>query len=360
MQRTIRWLRVVLYVAGGIVALHVLAVLIVPVIGGLRMGIDTPNGIDEAFYATVNGREEYVTIRGHDRANPVVLVVHGGPGFGHAPMARDFWAYEKTYTLIQWDQPGAGRSFRRAGNTIPADLSVEDIVDDGIAVAELVRERLGVGRLILLGQSWGTAVGIQMAKKRPDLFVAYVGSGQMTSIPEQSRWSYEHGMSRARETGNAEAIEILEEIGQWPYRNIDDWRTVRLLQRELDGEAPPLANLIPAFFAPGHSILDAISYCRAAIASRNHFIGENVDGPEIGMDLPRDFTSFEVPIFMFQGDEDWKTPAELAKRYFDLISAPQKVYVPMAGEGHGVMFFKPEEFIALMDRYVRPLVPRTN
>jgi pimeloyl-ACP methyl ester carboxylesterase len=356
----LKWFKVALYVVGGILALHVLALFIVPVIGGFRMGIDAPDGIDEAFYATVNGREEYVTIRGQDKANPAVLVVHGGPGFGHAPMARDFWPYEKTYTLIQWDQPGAGRSFRRAGNTIPADLTVEDIVDDGIAVAEYVRERLGVDKLIVLGQSWGTAVGIQMAKKRPDLFIAYVGSGQVTSIAEQSIWGYERAMSKARDTGNAEAIEILETVGQWPYRTIDDWRTARLLQRELDGEPPPLANHIPAYFAPGHSLLDAISYSRAAIASRDHFIGEIVDGPQISMDLPRDFTSFDVPIFMFQGEEDWKTPAVLAKRYFDLISAPQKVYVPMPGEGHGVMFFNPEEFIALMDKYVRPLVANTN
>lgn len=135
---------------------------------------------------------------------------------------------------------------------------------------------------------------------------------------------------------------------------------MRALQRSLDGEPPLFTNHIPAYFAPGHSLLDAISYSRAAIASRRHFIGEHMDGSELSMDLPADFTSFEIPIFMFQGEEDWKTPAVLAKRYFDLISAPQKVYVPMAGKGHGVMFGDPEEFIALMDQYVRPLVPRTN
>jgi hypothetical protein len=76
----LKWFKIALYVVGGFLALNVLAVFVAPVIGGFRMGIDTPNGIDEAFYASVNGREEYVTIRGHDQANPAVLVVHDGHG----------------------------------------------------------------------------------------------------------------------------------------------------------------------------------------------------------------------------------------------------------------------------------------
>ena len=355
-----KWLRVALYSLGGIVALHLIAILlvplIVPAIDGIRMKIDEPNGIDEAFYATIRGREEYITIRGHDKANPPVLVLHGGPGIGHGPMARAFWPYEKAYILIQWDQPGAGRTFRRAGDTLPSDLTVEDIVDDGIAVAELARERLAVEKLIVLGQSWGTVVGIEMVKKRPDLFVAYVGSGQLTSIAAVSTWYYERALTRARETGNAEALEILQRIGPWPYRSYGDWRTLRILQNKLDDGPPRFAWYMQAFVAPGYSIRDAISYRRAGIASSLHFIGQHVDGPELAVDLPKDFTSFEVPIFMFQGENDWNTPAVLAKRYFDLISAPQKIYVPMSG-GHGVLFDDPKSFIAAMDQYVRPLVP---
>jgi pimeloyl-ACP methyl ester carboxylesterase len=352
-----KWLKVALYVLGGVVALHVLAVFLLPVIGGMRMGIDEPNGVDEAFYATIRGREEYITIRGHDKANPPVLVVHGGPGFGHGPMARDFWPYEKTYTLIQWDQPGAGRTFRRAGNTIPSDLTVEDIVDDGIAVAEVVRQRLNVEKLIVLGQSWGTVVGIEMVKKRPDLFIAYVGSGQVTSVATRNVWAYERALSRAHETGDPEAIEILKEVGPWPYRTYDEFSRMASLKDKLDGEPSVLQRQIPAFLAPGYTLWDAFSYNRAAHASIMHFYGQNMDGPEIGVDLPANFTSFDVPIFMFQGEDDWNTPAVLAKQYFDLISAPQKAYVPMVGRGHSVLFNDPDSFIAVMDEYVRPLVP---
>jgi pimeloyl-ACP methyl ester carboxylesterase len=117
---------------------------------------------------------------------------------------------------------------------------------------------------------------------------------------------------------------------------------------------------VPAFLAPGYSIVDATSYARAAAASSLHFFGERMDGPEIGVDLPANFTTFEVPIFMFQGDDDWNTPAVLAKQYFDQISAPQKAYVAMARRGHGVLFDDPDAFIAAMDEYVRPLVPRQH
>jgi hypothetical protein len=111
-----KWLKVALYVVGGFVALHVLAILVIPVIGGMRMVIDSPNGIDEAFFATIDGREEHIRIRGQNRSNPVVLLLHGGPGFSNEPDTPRRVPYEHTYTWVQWDQPGAGRTFRRAGN----------------------------------------------------------------------------------------------------------------------------------------------------------------------------------------------------------------------------------------------------
>jgi pimeloyl-ACP methyl ester carboxylesterase len=353
----LKWLKIALYGLGGVITLCGLALLIVPAITGMRLAIDEPNGIDEAFFAAINGREEYVTIRGHDKANPPVLVLHGGPGFGNGPVAQRYQPYEKTYTLIQWDQPGTGRTFRRAGDTIPSDLTVEDVVDDGIAVAELARKRLEVDKLIVLGHSWGTVVGIEMVTKRPDLFVAYVGTGQSTSLAARNDWVYERALRKARDTGDAEASATLERLGPWPYRNVDDYRAIRATKAKLDHDPPLWAPaLFGALFAPGYSIPDRLSFYRGTTASLRHFLGPNMDGPEVAVDLPANFTSFDVPIFIFQGEDDANTPAVLAKRYFDLISAPQKAYVPMAG-GHGVLLDDPEAFIAAMDRYVRPLAP---
>lgn len=350
--------KVAIYGVGGFVALLVVLVVAAPFVVTRALAITGPNGIDEEFYASIRGREEYISIRGEDKANPVILLLHGGPGFAELPATPLFRPYEKTYTIVMWDQPGAGRTFRRAGDTIPSDLTVEDVVDDGIAVAELVRERLKVDKLIVLGWSWGTVVGIGMAQKRPDLFAAYVGTGQLTSVAADNTWAYERAMSRARETENAEAIADLERLGPWPYDTFEEFRAMLAWQRSLDGE-PSMRQLlrppyVHAFLSPKYSFADARSYERAVAASLRHFFGSRMDGPEIGVDLPATATEFDLPIVFIQGEHDLNTPAVLAKRYFEQISAPHKVYVPLDA-GHGAPG-NSAAFIAALDQHVRPLV----
>jgi hypothetical protein len=54
--------------------------------------ITTPNGIDEATYVEIGGIEQWITIRGEDRKNPVLFFLHGGPGDATNPWGyASFW-----------------------------------------------------------------------------------------------------------------------------------------------------------------------------------------------------------------------------------------------------------------------------
>src|SRR5688572_26491946 len=150
--------------------------------GEALLRIATPAGIDDALFVGVGGAQHWITIRGRDRANPVMLVLHGGPGSAMAGLAPAFVPWERDFTVVQWDQPGAGRTFRAAGRSIAPELSVESIVRDGIEVAEWVRRHLGKEKIVLVAWSWGSIVGVHMAKVRPDLFAAYVGTGQVVAM----------------------------------------------------------------------------------------------------------------------------------------------------------------------------------
>jgi len=352
------------------IASYVVAALVVVVVGvhiatrwriGQRLVIDSPNGIDEAFFATVNGREEHVRIRGQDKSNPVVLLVHGGPGFSNEPDTVLLLPYEQTYTLVQWDQPGAGRTFRRAGNKLPDALTVEDIVDDGVAVAEIVKGRLGVDKVILLGWSWGTLIGVEMARKRPDLFAAYVATGQLTSIAADSRWQYEDALSIARANQAAKALRELERIGAPPYSSFGDYLTMRGLQAKLRGEPPGwVQRLAPPMLTPRYSMIDVASYRSGVTASSVHFFGAAMDGPEMRMDLPATSTAFDLPVVFIHGELDTNTPAVLARDYFERISAPRKMYAAIDDGGHAAILWNADEFGAALDQYVRPLVVPTT
>ena len=181
--------------------------------------ISTPNGIDEAAYLKLGGIEQWVTIRGEDRSNPVVLVLHGGPGdttnpWGHA----GFRTWLKTYTVVQWDQRGAGRTLGRNGNTA-ADLTIDQLVHDGVELASAVRTSLGKKKIILLGHSWGSVLGVLMAKAKPELFSAFVGTGQVGDPARGYYVAFDALLGKARALGDARAIRELQEIGPPPYQD---------------------------------------------------------------------------------------------------------------------------------------------
>ena len=139
--------------------------------------IRSPKGILEAMFIPIGGIEQFVLIRGEDRSNPVILFLHGGPGLATSPLYPWFISWEKHFTLVQWDQRGAGKTYGRYGKKTP-DLTVERMTQDGIEIAEYLRAHLQTNKIILLGHSWGSYLGLRIIARRPDLFSAYVGTGQ--------------------------------------------------------------------------------------------------------------------------------------------------------------------------------------
>jgi len=256
-----------------------------------------------------------------------------------------------------WDQPGTGKTFQRNGHLLPADLTIEDIVDDGIAVAEFVREHLGAERLILLGWSWGSVVGVEMARKRPDLVAVYVGTGQVTSIAGNEAAIYDTTLANARRVGDSSTVQALETIGAPPYASAEEFRAVRMIASRLASQPSPVEMIALQLLAPRYTLLDHVSYFRGMMASGSHFIGDAMDGQAFTVDLPATAAAFDVPVVFIQGAEDVVTPATLARSYFDRLTAPHKVYVALEGAGHTAPIDHTPAFIAAMDEHVRPLAP---
>ena len=134
--------------------------------------------IEEASFITIGGIEQWVTIRGDHGRNPVLLLVHGGPADVQSPLVSTYAPYEKDFVLVQWDQRGAGRTFAKNG---AAGVSAAKIIVDGIDLAAHLRKRFPTQKLYLFGHSWGSVVATEMAQRRPDLFAAHVGTGQVAS-----------------------------------------------------------------------------------------------------------------------------------------------------------------------------------
>lgn len=180
--------------------------------------ITTPNGVEEGFVVELNGAKQYVSVRGNDLENPIILFVHGGPAAPEMPISWSFQRpWEEFFTVVQWDQRAAGKSFplNEPADMLPT-LTIEQYRDDAIALIEELNRRYGKRKVILIGHSWGSIPGMLTAMERPDLLHAYVGLGQIIDFREGERIGFETVLRAAREDGNAEAVAELEALEPYP------------------------------------------------------------------------------------------------------------------------------------------------
>src|SRR5579863_4831250 len=140
--------------------------------------IASPHGVVDERYLPIGGIEQLVSIRGEDRRNPILLILHGGPGAScriFAPLLRP---WEKHFTLVQWDQRGSGKTLRRTGMRGSGPLTLDRLALDGLELTQYIHRQFPHQPLILFAQSFGSTFALRMIKQRPDLFVAYVGTDQ--------------------------------------------------------------------------------------------------------------------------------------------------------------------------------------
>src|SRR5262245_22325115 len=175
--------------------------------------ITSANGIDEARYIELGGIEQWVTIRGENRDNPVVLFLHGGPGDATNPWGyAGFRLWLKSFTVVQWDQRGAGKTLGRNGPGQATTISLDRMTRDGVELTERLLADLHKDKLILVGHSFGSILGIGMAKSRPELYYAFVGTGQVADPARSYTVAYSELMKKAEALGEQRAIDELREI----------------------------------------------------------------------------------------------------------------------------------------------------
>lgn len=321
--------------------------------------IVTPRGVQESFIATLGGARQYVSVRGADRQNPILLFIHGGPASVELPLSWSFQRpWEDFFTVVQWDQRAAGKSFRL--NDVAAigpTLHPDRYRDDAIELIEQLRARYGKRRIFILGHSWGSTVGLAVAAKRPDLLYAYVGMGQMIDFRENERASYKMVLSQARADHNLAAIKELESIAPYP---------------------PPTGPLDIADTAVERKWSIYYGGLGAGRRDSDFYLHIGRLSPEYGEQDRRDWDAssaftmktlwptlagvsfqwlkrLDVPTFLFLGRHDTTTPSAIAAAWLHRLKAPAKSIVWFDNSAHLPMIEEPGLMLkALVDR-VRPL-----
>ena len=314
--------------------------------------IHTPNGIDETAYVKIGGLDQWITIRGEDRKNPVLLLLHGGPGDATNPWGyAGFRNWLKYFTVVQWDQRGAGRTFGRNGAATASTITIERMVQDGVELSEFLSKRLRKDKIILVGHSWGSILGVFMAKARPELFYAFVGTGQVADPKQNYAVAYAALVERASRDGDSRALQELKEVGPPPYKDGKGFAIQRKWANLFEGADMFLASALGfALTAPGYTLADINDWFDGQSASAERLVPETST-----LDPKRLGGEFALPVFVIQGANDYTTPSSLAKTYLNSLHAPRKAFATIDGAGHFAVFTKQDEFLSELKARVLPL-----
>jgi proline iminopeptidase len=321
-------------------------------LGGVACGVHTrpftdgrgrvvPGSVAEMTDHVIGGVPQRLWFRGLDVERPAVILLHGGPGASEAALFRRFNRdLERHFLVIYWEQRGAGRSFSK--DIPPASMTIAQFVRDLDEVVELARRRFQRDRVVLLGHSWGTAIGILYAAQFPEKVAAYLGIGQVADMPKGERVSWEFARREAARRRDRGALRDLERIGPPPH-TVDDMLTSRKQVERFDGTFHgPLSTgrlIWAAFRTDEASLVDLIKFGQG-----NRFSLEHLWNEFRTFDIDDTLLSFDVPIAFLLGRHDWVVPSVLADRYLQRITAPCTQLVWFEQSAHNPPFEEPEAF----------------
>jgi pimeloyl-ACP methyl ester carboxylesterase len=320
--------------------------------------IVSPNGIEELLSVEVNGCVQWISIRGRDRGNPVLLYIHGGPGSPTMPESWTFQSpWEDFFTVVQWDQRGAGKTFvSNDPRTIAPTMTATQMISDAEYVVQCLLERLRKKKLFALGHSWGSYLGLEVARQHPEWLHTYVGTGQMIDTQRSEAEGYAFALQQARVHRNDRALRELQALTPYPgpigalsverisaqrkwliyYGGLTYGRT----SFDYDADAWQLA--------PEYTERDIRLVDKGSLFSLGHLIGvvQSVNFESL--------TQVDCPLFIFQGKHDYETSYAVAQRWYDRLEAPRKRFVTFANSAHMAMLEQPGQYLDYLVRLVRP------
>ncbi len=312
-----------------------------PIVGS--DGRPLEGSVAELALVDINGQQQGLMIRGRSADNPVLLYLAGGPGGTDLGAMRRDVGLEQDFVVATWDQRGTGRSYPALD---PTDtLAVEQMIDDTVAVTEFLLDRFGQDRVYLVGQSWGSGLGVLAAQARPDLYAAFVGVGQMVSFLDTDVMFWEDTLAWAESSGDTTLAERLRSNGPPPYSDIRMYGPVTSTEHQWNPypEFDPNNEMPAILFVPEYSFIDRIN------AFRGFFDVVSVHYPQLQeIDFRADVPTHDIPYYMVLGEHEARGRELPANEWFEMLDAPDKTRTVFDGSGHRANFDRPAEFAELM------------
>lgn len=311
--------------------------------------------IDRKDQVVLGDLPQTVHLWGSRPENPVLLILHGGPGIPnrhgiaerHLDLAEDF-------IVVAWDQRGTGGSYF---DCPPETLTLDRLVEDCGELIDWLCGTLGKRKVYLLGGSWGTELGTFVCARYPDKVAGYIGYGQVVDGVENENRSWAYTMEKAVEAGKLKDIATLNRIGppvEGQYEPVfEGLMAQRRLLSKYGGHSVKKTGyfkgtVLPILKSKELSLREkwgtAQGYSICLMQMWPTIVQYNfLEGPH----------TFAMPYYIFQGRLDQNTPSSLIQAYYDVIEAPDKDLVWFEYSAHGPLGEEPEKFKqALRDKFL--------
>jgi len=353
-------------ILAGIVALVIFTfvsiTMIYPAILRSAHRIDTPNGIDSMEVVEIGGIDQALYFRGQNVENPVILVLHGGPGMPDMAMLHNYqYELEDYFTFVRWDQRNAGRTFflNDPGEVLET-LTFELALNDAYEVTQYIRERLNTDQIIVLGHSAGTVLGTALVQQYPQYFSAFISVGQVVNRSENEQLGFEALLETARAGGNRRSIDAVEALGPPPLGQDfgEEWfnylREIQTLMARYGYSTSPSLLAWLTMTSPYYTIREKMYFITADISHYHFPLHYHIFSE--GFDIRNFGTDYQIPVFFITGELDRVTSYQLAREYYEEISAPHKAFFSIPNAGHMPMHENTVEYSRILIEEIRPLI----
>lgn len=311
--------------------------------------------VAEIVRLPIGGIEQGMIIRGKSDKNPVMLFLHGGPGFPF-PTNTNLAELEKYFTVCWWQQRGSGMSYDSEIET--KTMTLDQFLSDTAEVSNYLRERFDQEQIYLMGHSWGSFLGIHATAKFPELYAAYICVGLPANQFESEKIAYTYMLEAARSAGDKKLEQdLLQYTLDSPASISTDYLILRSNgldklgvggTRNVDSDSAHSHNVISSGLSilrdrPEYTIGDKINNMRGVFFSLEYLYPELVK-QRLSDTIPR----LEIPVYMLQGEYDYITNYNLAKEYYDVLDAPLKQFYTFNQSAHGPYSDEPEKFMQII------------
>ncbi|SIN80421.1 alpha/beta fold hydrolase [Halodesulfovibrio marinisediminis] len=294
----------------------------------------------------LGGAEQWISIQSEDTSNPILLILHGGPGFAMMPLFHiSNSELENYFIVVNWDQRGAGMSY---SSNIPKEtMTLSQLLSDAHELTGYLRIRFNRKKIFILGHSFGTILGTFLIRDYPEDYYAYGGIGQVVNVIENEQLSYDFALEQAYKDSNRKAIDELNNIGRpneaGEYSDDSGYditmKWVGYYGGELYGKRD--SEEIE------RTILNSKMYenIRDDVIKGWSFSQELFNDNAIwSFDFRLSVNHVDVPMYFFTGRHDYDTPCTLVKQYYNTLSAPIKEIIWFENSSHFPFYEEPQKF----------------